>query len=581
MNESPSQSKSFRAYLDHAGQAGFLATLVMLATQLIWRLNWSKDGVVQAFPEFVVAAMARLTPLSVFGAATENYGSLAKKTLFFTVLIAIAAVGFQAGNVAGRLTKRTGQHFWGRLAASAIVAGALLLFTLLVIMPIAYLGVFARDSSYTNDILLQLAVTFGLFALVWAVLTTPTAEVENAYGEERVSRRTLLSDTAFNGATVAALIAVVGSGWRLVTPRSAPVDTATTRQAVDDIVATQRAQQGLDLPTPTPISDVAADEIASLTSDLVIQDDQEVIDLFAELDAEEKITPILTAIPDFYSVSKNLSDPSVNADGWTLRVTGMVEQELELTYDQLVERATTQKITTLACISNELNGDLTDTALWTGLPLADLLSEAGIQEGAVDLKFHAADDYEDSVSVEIGLRPDNLIVTGMNGETLPEKNGYPARLIIPDIYGMKNVKWLDRIEVVDENFLGYWQTRGWSDSAVAQIWGRIDYPSHSETIAPGPQTLTGIASAGARGVDRVEVSLDDGESWADAMLEPSLNPPLTWVRWAIMVDAQPGEYRMRIRVTDGTGEVMMEQERSPLPDGATGWPSRRFEVGDE
>src|SRR5690606_6512801 len=109
-------------------------------------------------------------------------------------------------------------------------------------------------------------------------------------------------------------------------------------------------------------------------------------------------------------------------------------------------------------------------ALWTGLPLADLLAEAGIQEGAVDLKFHAADDYEDSVSVEIGMRPDNLIVTGMNGETLPEKNGFPARLIIPDIYGMKNVKWLDRIEVVDENFLGYWQTRGWSDPAVVQIW---------------------------------------------------------------------------------------------------------------
>lgn len=581
MNGSPSQNKTTRASLDHAGQAGFLAALVMLAAQLIWRLNWSKDGVVQAFPEFIVAAIARLTPLSMFGTATETYGSLAKKSLFFAVLIGIAAVGYQSGHVAGRLSRRTGQHFLGRLAASGIVAGALLLFTLLVVMPIAYLGVFARDSSYTNDILIQLGVTFGLFALVWAFLTTPTTEVENAFGEERITRRTLLSDTAFNGATVAALLAVVASGWRLVTPRSEPVDTAITQQAVDDIVATQRAEQGLTLPSPTPVSEVASDEVASLTNDLVIQDDQELIELFADLDAEEKITPILTSIPDFYSVSKNLSDPSVGAGGWTLRVTGMVDQELELTYDELIARATTQKITTLSCISNELNGDLIGTALWTGLPLADLLAEAGIQEGAVDLKFHAADDYEDSVSVEIGMRPDNLIVTGMNGETLPEKNGFPARLIIPDIYGMKNVKWLDRIEVVDENFLGYWQTRGWSDPAVVQIWGRIDYPRHSETIAPGPQTLTGVAAAGARDIARVEVSIDDGESWADATLEPALNPPFTWVRWAITLDLQPGEYTMRIRATDGTGEVMIEQERSPLPDGATGWPRRRFEVGDE
>jgi DMSO/TMAO reductase YedYZ molybdopterin-dependent catalytic subunit len=580
MNDAPTQNTHIREHLDHAGQAGFLAALVMIAAQLVWRLNWSQDGVVQALPEFIVAAIARLTPLSIFGAATENYGSLAKKTLFFSVLLGIAAVGFQGGNIAGRLTRRTGQHFFGRLAASGIVAGVLLLVTLVVIMPIAYLGIFARDSSYASQILVQLFVTFGIFALVWAVLMTPASDVEQLEGVETMSRRTLLSDTAFNGATVASLIAVVGSGWRLVTPRSEPVDAATTRQAVDDIVATQRAQQGLALPSPTPISQASAEEVASLTSDFVIQDDIEIIELFAELDADEKITPVLTAVPDFYNVSKNISDPTVNADGWTLKVTGMVDREIELTYGDLVERATTQKITTLSCISNELNGDLTGTALWTGLPLAELLNEAGVQEGAVDLKFHAADDYEDSVSVEIGLRPDNLIVVGMNGETLTDKHGYPARLIIPDIYGMKNVKWLDRIEVVDENFLGYWQTRGWSDLAVAQIWGRIDYPEHRQKLEPGPQTLTGVASAGARDISRVEISLDDGESWADALLEPSLSPPFSWVRWAITIDAQPGEYKMRLRATDGTGEVMIEQERSPLPNGATGWPRRRFEVGE-
>ena len=142
--------------IEHAGQAGFAAAVIMLAVQLLWRLGWSHNGVVQAFPEFVVAAISRLTPLSVFGAATENYGSLAKKTLLVAVVLAIAGVGMWGGHLAGRIARRTGTSFAGRLAASGIVATALLLITGFVILPIAHLGVFARDSSYTSDILLQL-----------------------------------------------------------------------------------------------------------------------------------------------------------------------------------------------------------------------------------------------------------------------------------------------------------------------------------------------------------------------------------------------------------------------------------------
>jgi DMSO/TMAO reductase YedYZ molybdopterin-dependent catalytic subunit len=566
------------ASLEHAGQAGFLAALIMLAVQLIWRLNWSDQNLVQAFPEFIVAAVSRLTPLSIFGAATENYGSLAKKTLLLVVLIGIAGVGIWAGRTAALLTRYTGTRFTGRLIAGGIVTAALLLFTLVVIMPIAYLGIFARKSSYTNDVLLQLFLTFGLFAVAWAVLTSPQIQVATDDAElEQLDRREALRRGVFNGATLAGLVAVGASFWRLVNPKTAEVDTAATQQAVQDIVATQRAKQGLPVPTTEP--EAASRESASLTSDLLLDQDVDTLALFQELDQAEKITPILTATPDFYHVSKNIVDPTVDADGWSLQVTGHVEKELEINYGDLVQRATTQNITTLCCISNELNGDLISTAQWTGVPLVDLLNEAGLKEGAVDIKFHAADDYEDSVSVEVGMDPDNLVVIGMNGETLPDDHGFPARLIIPNIYGMKNVKWLDRIEVVEEDFQGYWQTRGWSDTAVTQIWGRIDFPTRKE-IDPGPQTLTGLASAGARDVSRVEVSLDEGKSWVDAILEPSLNPPFTWVRWALQIDAKPGEYKMRIRVTDGEGTVMDEEDRQPLPDGATGYPKRTLKVKD-
>lgn len=557
--------------IDHAGQAGFLAAVVMVAVQLIWRLGWSHNGVVQAFPEFVVAAAARLTPLSIFGAATENYGSLAKKTLLVVVVLAICGVGMWGGRAAGRISERIGQTFQARLLSGLIVAGTLLLVTLLVIMPIAHLGVFARNSSYTSDILIQLIVTFAIYALAWAAFTAEAFEAEPDFSGERQSRRAFVLDAV----TLASLIVAAGAIWRLVNPRMPKVSDTAAQQAVDDIVATQRASQGYELKSPVPTS--TPDAEAMLTSDLAMQADDPLA-LFQELDAAERITPVLTSTPDFYNVSKNIVDPTVSADGWKLRITGLVDREVEYTHAELMERATVQKITTLCCISNQLNGDLIGTALWTAVPLLDLLNEAGVQEGAVDLKFHAADDYEDSVSIEVGLSPDNLVVVGMNGDTLPDDHGFPARLIVPNIYGMKNVKWLDRIEVVDEDFQGYWQTRGWSDSAVTQIWGRIDYPANRQEIDPGEQTLTGVASAGARGVSRVEVTLDDAASWTDAILEPALNPPFTWVRWALPVDLAPGEYKMRIRVTDGAGTVMDKTDRSPLPDGATGWPRRTVRV---
>jgi len=557
--------------IEQAGQAGFLAATIMLAVQLIWRLNWSHNGVVQAFPEFVVAAASRLTPLSVFGAATENYGSLAKKTLLVSVVLVIAGVGMWGGRLAGRLTRKTGTNFAGRLAASGIVATGLLLVTGLVILPIAHLGVFARDSSYTNDILLQLIVTAAIYALVWAFFTAEEFEAQPDFTRTTHSRRAFILDAA----TLTAVVVTAGAIWRLVNPRMPRVADTAAKEAVNDIVATQRASQGYELPTPAPTETPQAE--AMLTSDLAMQADDPIA-LFAELDAEGIITPVLTATPDFYHVSKNIIDPTVSADGWSLKIGGLVDKELEFTHAQLVERATTQKITTLCCISNQLNGDLIGTAQWTAVPLIDLLNEAGVQDGAVDLKFHAADDYEDSVSIEVGLSPDNLVVVGMNGEPLADDHGFPARLIIPNIYGMKNVKWVDRIEVVDEDFKGYWQTRGWSDSAVVNEWGRIDFPENRQEFDAGPQTLTGVATAGARGVSRVEVTLDDTASWTDAILEPSLNPPFTWVRWALPVDLAEGEYKMRIRVTDGEGNVMQETDRSPLPDGATGWPRRTVRV---
>ena len=582
-----------------AGRAGALAAAIMLATQLIWRLNWSKNGVVQAFPELIAAAIARLTPLSIFGAATENYGSLAKRSLFVTVLIGVILVGWWGGRTAASISNAIGPGWKSRFGSALIVALLLWMVTNLFVLPIAYLGPFARNSSYTSDILWQLTVTFLIFAVVWTLLTAPEPEPEEVAmspADQTISRRSLIRRSTTTALPIVTAIALGGSTWRLLTPQSAStaapivVGTSTGGTAtveaitVKEIIATQRANQGYDLessPLPEEESDESSSveqprEVAQADSD-VTPDSDNPFAQYDAIEAEGRLTPLLTETKDFYHVSKNFSDPTVSAEGWSLSIDGMVNAPLLLTHDQLVERATTRKITTLGCISNELNGDLIGTAEWIGVPLMELLTEAGVQDGAIDVVLHAADDYEDSVPVANALDPDTLIVIGMNGTLLPDDHGYPARLIVPGIFGMKNVKWLDRITLVDEDFKGYWQTRGWADDAPYQIWGRIDYPT--SRVAPGLAWASGVASAGDRDVVRVEVSTDNGDTWADAQIEPSINPPLTWVRWIHQFEAIDGtDFNLVIRATDGTGAVMDETNRSPLPIGATGWPRRYIKV---
>lgn len=546
-----------------ASEAGLLAALGMLAVQLLWRLN---GGNVPAFPEFIVAAIARLTPLEFFGAATENYGSLAKKSLFVAVLLGIVAVGAAGGGWAGRLSRGAG--FGRRLVAGGIVALALFLVTNLVILPIGYYGVFAVDSSRTGSILTQLTLTFALYAVAWAVFSGLLAERRGLVTAGGISRRAI-AGKGLGGILMLILTGSVGAlAWRIVDRGGSGVDEAESDAAAEQIAASARGDDPANAPAAAQ-AEGTPEASAAPTPDVAAT--------FAELDANGRVSPVITSVADFYHVSKNIVDPVVDRSNWSLTIGGMVDREQTFTLDQLNALATTVKITTLGCISNTLNGDLVGTAEWQGVPLVQLLATAGVQPGVVDLKFHCADDYEDSISLDRAFDPDTMVVLGMNDAPLTDDHGAPARLIIPGIYGMKNVKWVERIDLVDEDFKGYWQTRGWSDPAPYQIWGRIDYPD-GDDLEPGPAVAAGMASAGDRGVSRVEISMDDGETWADAILEPSINPPFTWVRWAFPFEAVSGDYRMKMRATDGEGTVAPEDEQDPLPDGATGWPGRRFDV---
>jgi DMSO/TMAO reductase YedYZ molybdopterin-dependent catalytic subunit len=288
--------------------------------------------------------------------------------------------------------------------------------------------------------------------------------------------------------------------------------------------------------------------------------------------------PEVVTATDFYTVSKNFLDPKVELAGWTLQIDGLVERPTTLSYADITALAAHSDYYTLQCISNLVGGDLWGNAHWKGVRLVELLTATGLKPGVRDVVFHAADDYTDSIPIDVALRPDTLLAYEMNGEPLTKEHGYPARLLIPGIYGMKNVKWITRIEVVDYDFKGYWMQRGWSDKATYQTSSRIDVPKNRASLTVGEIALAGVAFAGDRGIDKVEVSLDDGKSWQEAQIKPALSHN-AWNLWVLNTRLEAGTYQVKVRATDGNGELQTAKPSDPLPDGATGYHSALLRVG--
>ena len=299
----------------------------------------------------------------------------------------------------------------------------------------------------------------------------------------------------------------------------------------------------------------------------------------ATFESIRALTPRVTDNADHYTVDTTLIKPTADITKWQLDVAGSVEQPFSLSYDELLDLEAVEQLKTLECISNEVGGELISTALWTGVPLRDLLLRARPAAETYDVKLTSIDGYTDSIRLAKALEPDTIVAYLMNGVTLPLDHGYPARLLVPDIYGMKNVKWLRSIECVTFDYLGYWMERGWSDSAIVNTNTRIDTPGRSlKWDGSAHVPIAGIAFAGARGIALVEVSTDGGATFRPAELEPPLGP-LSWVRWKLdWLPPGPGRYQLVARSTDRTGALETQVRREPFPNGATGWDSVELTV---
>jgi DMSO/TMAO reductase YedYZ molybdopterin-dependent catalytic subunit len=279
------------------------------------------------------------------------------------------------------------------------------------------------------------------------------------------------------------------------------------------------------------------------------------------------------SIDDHYVVDINSDDPLVDTDGWTLDVTGHVDAPYALDYEALLdhEGAVTRPVT-MVCISNVVGGGLIGTTTWRGVPLAGLLEAAGVREGAVDVVTRAADGYSEAIPLSVAREKRVMIAFGADGVTLTPSHGFPARLLIPGRYGMKSTKWVEEIEVVTDEYDAYWERRGWDEEAVVNTLSYVrSVHRQGERTAVG-----GVAFAGIRGIDRVEVSTDGGDTWTDAELEA---PPgeYAWRRWRHVFERDVGRSdEVVVRATDGEANLQTREESGPHPGGSTGWHHREM-----
>ena len=291
------------------------------------------------------------------------------------------------------------------------------------------------------------------------------------------------------------------------------------------------------------------------------------------------LAPVITPNDQFYRIDTALIVPQVNPADWSLRIHGMVANEVTITWDELLALPLEESVTTLACVSNNVGGELIGNALWLGYPIRELLARAAPTADADMVLSKSIDGFTASSPLEVLTDDRNAILAvGMNGEPLPAEHGFPVRMVVPGLYGyVSATKWVTELEVTRfDKATAYWTTRGWSERGPIKLQSRIDVPKKQQGMKAGESVIAGVAWQQHVGISGVEVQIDEG-AWQPATLATAISGD-TWVQWSMPWTATVGYHLIRCRATSATGELQTEELSRTDPDGATGWHERFITV---
>ncbi len=468
-------------------------------------------------PSLVIAIGTLLISLQPPGAkdlAVNLFGTNDKLALNVLVVVVAFAVAAIAGVLASRRFRSGAAIFvaFGLVAAIAAVRQPL------TSTPLGFLNA-------------GVAVATGLVALrVLLRVAEPTSAAAGGSMPDWSRRRFIIASAG----TIGGVVVAGGIGRLLV-----------NNQHAEGVVSTSR------LPAPVqPVPALTADQSLGVPG----------------------ITPLVVSNADFYRIDTALLVPRVDVETWRLSVKGMVDHPLTLTYDELLALPLYEQYVTIACVSNQVGGQLVGNTLWTGARLKDVLEMAGVQANATQIVGRSVDDFTVGFPTAWATAPERepMIAVGMNRLPLPADHGFPARLIVPGLYGyVSATKWLSSIELTTREAVdGYWVPLGWAKDAPILTQSRIDVPGHDAQLGAGPIDIAGIAWAPDRGIAGVEVRIDDG-AWQEAQISRPISNA-TWVQWRLAWSATLGRHSIEVRATDASGDVQTEQRTDPAPDGARG-----------
>jgi DMSO/TMAO reductase YedYZ molybdopterin-dependent catalytic subunit len=558
-----------------AGIAGVVGAVVALGiSELVHGLYASVPSILVSIAQRIV----ELTPGGLVTAGIELLGKADIPTLIATVLIGTVAIAFFLGNLAVR---HPSLALAGVAVLAAIAAAAALADPFVATAPtvVTIAGALLAGAAVTE----RLLRAAGLRATVEPTEETtlagepgsapsPVMRSREAGSEVRISVGRggflLLS----GGAAVAGLAAagvgrLLGGG----TPESAAKPKKLTLPEAPD--KRQPAGKGQQ-----------EEEAQKSAGKAVTHETLPRPPADASIDVPG-MPMLITPASNFYLIDTALSSPRIDVNDWTLSVKGAVDNPVDFSYKDLLGMSTREADITLSCVSNPVGGGLVSNGRWTGVLLSDVLEEAGMSRDKItnasrQLVGRSVDGFTTGFKTDIALDGRNALVAfGLNGSELPVKHGYPVRLVIPGLYGyVSATKWLTEIELTNWNFDAYWIQRTWSKEGPVKTQSRIDTVNDGDNLSPGKNPIGGIAWAPHRGIEKVEISTDGGETWNTARLAKQLAED-TWRQYVYDWNARPGDYTIQVRATDGNGETQTASKAPPHPSGATGYHTIDVTVG--